>query len=303
MKKILLIPWIKIHNANALSSPYTIGFPAMTAWLGAVHALQRKLNAKHEDFEDLKFDSVAVISHEFNLHTYKGSGDFNHSIISTSNPLKRDGKRPSTIEEARCHLTVSLLIEYSGIDQDEAEDMLEALPPLLFCIKMASGDILDFDLKRLDLIKIVDQADTKKLMAKLMPGFCLIDRSDLAQQAMETGLDGLDAILEYLKINSHCEKVTSNEADKIIWTQSRRERGWIVPIAIGFQGLTDLEASLNQRDETTRHRFAESVVSLGEFIMPSRIDDIDHMLWHYASLENELYLCKQNQNFNHPQEQ
>ncbi len=306
MKKILLIPRLKIHNANALSSPYTIGFPAMTAWLGAVHALQRKLNVKHEDFEDLKFNSVAVVSHEFNLHTYKGSGDFNHSIISTSNPLKRDGKRPSTIEEARCHLTVSLLIEYSGIDQDEAENMLEVLPSLLFCMKMASGDVLDFDLKQLDLITIVDQADTKKLMAKLMPGFCLIDRSDLTQQAMENGLDGLDAVLEYLKINSHCEKVTdkkANAVDKITWTQSRRERGWLIPIAIGFQGLTDLEASLNQRDETTPHRFAESVVSLGEFIMPSRIDDIDNMLWHYASLENDLYLCKQNQNFNNPQEQ
>ena len=306
MKKILLIPRLKIHNANALSSPYTIGFPAMTAWLGAVHALQRKLNVKHEDFEDLKFNSVAVVSHEFNLHTYKGSGDFNHSIISTSNPLKRDGKRPSTIEEARCHLTVSLLIEYSGIDQDEAEDMLEALPSLLFCMKIASGDVLDFDLKRLDLITIVDQAETKELMAKLMPGFCLIDRSDLTRQAMENGLDGLDAVLEYLKINSHCEKVASKkagESDKITWTQSRRERGWLVPIAIGFQGLTGLEASLNQRDETTPHRFAESVVSLGEFIMPSRIDDIDNMLWHYASLENDLYLCKQNQNFNNPQEQ
>ena len=35
MKKVLLIPHVKILNANALSSPYTIGFPAMTAWLGA----------------------------------------------------------------------------------------------------------------------------------------------------------------------------------------------------------------------------------------------------------------------------
>lgn len=43
MKSVLLIPYIKIQNANALSSPYTIGFPAMTAWLGAVHALQRQL--------------------------------------------------------------------------------------------------------------------------------------------------------------------------------------------------------------------------------------------------------------------
>jgi len=40
MKDILLIPNLKIHKANALSSPYTIGFPAMTAWLGFMHALE-----------------------------------------------------------------------------------------------------------------------------------------------------------------------------------------------------------------------------------------------------------------------
>ncbi|MCB1977589.1 MAG: hypothetical protein KDE66_11370 [Nitrosomonas sp.] len=34
MRRFLLIPHLKIHNANAMSSPYTIGFPAMTAWLG-----------------------------------------------------------------------------------------------------------------------------------------------------------------------------------------------------------------------------------------------------------------------------
>ncbi|WP_415735253.1 type I-F CRISPR-associated protein Csy2, partial [Legionella pneumophila] len=41
---LILLPSIRVQNANALSSPFTIGFPAMTGWLGGVHALQRKLN-------------------------------------------------------------------------------------------------------------------------------------------------------------------------------------------------------------------------------------------------------------------
>ena len=35
MRPFLLIPHIRIHNANAMSSPYSIGFPAMTACLAA----------------------------------------------------------------------------------------------------------------------------------------------------------------------------------------------------------------------------------------------------------------------------
>ncbi len=71
MRHFLLIPHLKLHNANAMSSPYTIGFPAMTAWLGAVHALQRKLQTKDCD---VALTKVAVSCHEFNLQTYKGQG-------------------------------------------------------------------------------------------------------------------------------------------------------------------------------------------------------------------------------------
>ena len=120
MKRILFIPHIKVQNANGLSSPYTIGFPAMTAWLGAVHALQRMLN--QNTFNDLQFKSTAVIVHAIDLQTYKGRGDFVHSIIGTSNPLDKNGKRPAFIEEARCHLDVSLVIEYQGAGKDEEDE-------------------------------------------------------------------------------------------------------------------------------------------------------------------------------------
>lgn len=190
---------------------------------------------------------------------------------------------------------MSLLIEYSGIDQDEAEDMLEILPSLLHRMKMASGDILDF--KNPDLIKVKTERETKQLMAKLMPGFCLIERRDLVRQSMEQGLDGMDAVLESLKINSHCEVTQGkdDQKDTVEWKQSRQQTGWVVPIAVGFQGVTDLAIAQHQRDTETPHRFAESVVTLGEFIMPSRIEQLDNMLWHYAELKNDLYCCQQNQ--------
>ncbi|WP_215811756.1 type I-F CRISPR-associated protein Csy2, partial [Vibrio parahaemolyticus] len=105
--RLLILPHIRIHNANALSSPFTIGFPAMTAWLGFTHALERKLN--QAGLDELMFDSVAVVSHQFDLQTHKGEGDFVHSIIGTGNPLDKDGSRSAFIEEARCHLEVSLV--------------------------------------------------------------------------------------------------------------------------------------------------------------------------------------------------
>ena len=70
IRRVLLLPHIKVQNANALSSPFTVGFPAMTAWLGAVHALQRKVNAS--GFQNVNLDKAAVVSHDMNLQTKIG---------------------------------------------------------------------------------------------------------------------------------------------------------------------------------------------------------------------------------------
>ena len=140
IRRFLLIPHIKIHNANAMSSPYTIGFPAMTGWLGAVHALQRHL--QQQGLAETKFTSIAVSCHQFDLQTYKGQGDFVNSIIGTANPLDKTGNRPAFIEEARCHLEVSLLIEYQGVDSDDLENLIASINKQLLCMKFASGDVL-----------------------------------------------------------------------------------------------------------------------------------------------------------------
>lgn len=289
MKNILLIPHIEIQNANALSSPYTIGFPAMTAWLGAVHALERQLQGT--EFADVKFTSMAVVCHQIALQTHKGDGDFVYSIIGTGNPLDKSGKRPSFIEEARCHLTVSLVIECKEVDDiDDEDEFTELVDTLLLKMKLASGDILRANPSV--FLEIADAADTRKLLRRLMPGHCLIERRDLMIQDMKAGHDGADSLLNYLKVTHQC---SVDENDKVKWTSSRKEKGWIVPIATGFHGITELGEALNQRDPSTPHRFAESLVTLGEFVMPHRINSLDNMLWHYdTDLENNLYLCRQN---------
>lgn len=115
MKAYLLISRLRIHNANAMSSTLTIGVPAMTAWLGAVHALERKLGERREPaLEGIRLVKTAVSYHKTNLQIYKGLGDYVNSLVGTANPLNEKGERPSFIEDARIHLSISLLIEVEG---------------------------------------------------------------------------------------------------------------------------------------------------------------------------------------------
>lgn len=282
MKDILLIPNIKIHNANALSSPYTIGFPAMTAWLGFMHALERKL--QNTEFSDIKFNGLIISCLDSNLHTYKGSGDYINSVVATSNPLDKKGKRPSFIEEARIDLEVSIAIEceMEAIDYEKFTNLIDNLLPTM---KIASGDLISVKPTRhLE----VEEHEPQNLTRHLMPGFCLVSRQDLMQKSMESGKNTVGAMLDYLKTTRYIEQ------GKYIKT-NRKEQGWIVPISIGYQGISELKTIKNQRDVATPHRFAESVVTLGEFKMPYRFDSLDEMIWRYqADTENNLYLCQNN---------
>lgn len=288
IRKLLLIPHIKVHNANALSSPFTIGFPAMTAWLGATHALERKLKA--DGFSSLIFKGVAVVSHTADLQTYKGAGDYVYSIVGTANPLDKDGGRSAFIEEARIHLDVSILIEYEGVAKNEEDRFIERVEHHLKSgMKMAGGDIFGF--RKPEVSKIQDEdSNFAKIRRKLMPGYVVIERRELMKEAMENGHDAIDALLEYLSVHHHCQ-ITD---DEVIWSSKRKTTGWIVPLAIGFQGISELGEAMNQRDPNTPHRFAESVVTLGEFKMPYKITSLDEMLWHYhVDQINDLYLCQQ----------
>lgn len=288
--RLLILPHIKIHNANALSSPFTIGFPAMTAWLGFTHALERKLN--EAGLNDLVLQSAAVVSHQCDVQTHKGDGDFVYSIIGTGNPLDKDGSRSAFIEEARCHLDVSLIIEYKGNDdQTEQQGFIEHLQQTIANMKVAGGDVLSLQQPFIKLVNENNEQETTRLMCQLMPGYVLIERRDLMVEAMQQGSDALDALLSYLTVNHSCEQL---ENETVVWQSQRKAAGWIVPIATGFQGISPLGQAKNQRDSSVPHRFAESVVTLGEFVMAHKIKHLDDMLWQYApDLENDLYLCQQ----------
>ncbi|HFG1796083.1 type I-F CRISPR-associated protein Csy2 [Vibrio cholerae] len=285
---VLILPHLKIHNANALSSPFTIGFPAMTAWLGFVHALERKLN--QAGLSELMLHSAAVVSHRCDVQTHKGEGDFVHSIIGTANPLDKDGSRSAFIEEARCHLDVSLVIEWSGNEEQvQQPEFTLQLQAVIATMKVAGGDVLSFG--KPSVKSVITQEDTAQALRQLMPGYVLIERRDLMIDAMQQGDDAIDALLGYLTVDHHCEQL---EDQSVAWHSQRKTSGWIVPIATGFQGISPLGEAKNQRDPSVPHRFAESVVTLGEFVMAHKIKHLDDILWQYhPDLENDLYLCQQ----------
>jgi len=280
--KALILPHIIMQNANAFPSPFSIGFPAVTAFLGAVHALERHLK---EEFDDMRFLSVGIVSHKADLQVYKGPGDYVYSVINTANPLDKKGERPSFIEEPRIHLDVSLVVEMDGVRKPQEKAFLETVKRLMLSkMRLAGGDILQVG------TPVIDRDITRRnLLRHIGPGYALIERRELMQEAMAQGMDAIEVLIDALSVHHTCRE----EAEEIVWESRRKHEGWLVPVAVGFHGISPLGKALNQRDPDTPHRFAESVVTLGEFKMPHRLGRIDEMMWEYRYIDaKNLYLCE-----------
>ncbi len=273
----LLIPHLQILNANAASTPYTIGFPAMTAWLGLVHALERSVRGR-EEFAGVRLPRMAVSCHSCDLQVFMDKNNRKASIIGTRNPLKMKGSEAVTapfIEEARCHLDVSLLVEVEGLEEKGLKAFEEAVSMEVPCLKAAGGDIISSSIRRnrcrVYIAPEDDDITRQKLKGRLMPGHMLIDRQDLLAQ--RGGQDSLDCLLDVLQ-------------------GARPSDGWVVPIAVGFRDLSGELAVKNQRSFDYEHHFAEPLVSLGEFIIPYRLGSLSEMMWEYRYDKAEgLYIC------------
>lgn len=289
MTQYLLLKRLEVQNANALSSPFTYGFPAVTAFMGFAHALQRKLN-QQQDFKKLQITGVGIACHTMQMQAYQGQ--YRSALTITANPLDKDGNRPSFVEEGRCHVVLSLVLELEKLGNALTDELYEAVIQWLQgSIKLAGGDILPLSQPEQQVSLV--EGDAKGLKA-LMPSYVLIERRDLMVAAMQTGQDALDALHDALKLN-----YTSTALDdgKGQWSVQRnlQNQGWLVPIATGFHALTPAALAENQRDSHTPHRFAESVVTLGEFKMPlpARFPNgFKDLLWRYQQ-QGDLYLCTQ----------
>lgn len=275
MSQYLAIHRMKVHAANALSSPLTYGFPAITSFLGFGHALQRKLQCKHPNF---RVSGVGVVCHSFAMLDHQAG--YKRTLQLTGNPLDKDGKRPSFVEEGRCHMTVSLVLEVSGVTGPDWQTGLGDL--ILAKMKLAGGDITAApSVKKLP--------EGRAALRSLMPGYVLQDRHDVLSAAAAEQADPLDALHSLLQIEHYSEP---QEDGSVRWRSRRMQPGWLVPVAVGFRGISPLGSALNTRDSTTPHRFAESVVSLGEFVLPTRLEDVSETIWRYRT-DGDYYFCRQ----------
>lgn len=305
----LVLKNIQVSNANAISG-FTWGFPAVSHFLGYVHALSRKTQQSEYGFT---LGACAIVCHQHQVHAYRDNPYEPFAFALTRNPLTKEGNTAPIVEEGRMHLTVSLVIECEGIDRVTEQSelaQLEFIKGLAERHKLAGGRI-----SAIGKCYFSKEKDTS-ILRRLLPGFVLIDRSDYLAQSPILDKDGEDknkpqqsaalqnwldfSALKYRATNEPLSiKEEKNEQDKenlnVNWAQIRSPfEGFLVPLQIGYKKIAPTYNPgevAHARDNETPVSFVEAIYSVGEWIgSPSRLDSIEQALWqhHYAS---PYYVC------------
>lgn len=321
---LLVLPRLRVQNANTISSPLTWGFPAITAFTGLMTALERRLGPQ----AGLALHGVGVICHGFEPQVTNGKYEREFSlkkpcIVKQKEVEKylKDGTPPSIVEEGQAHLDITLVfdveLDLSQSGEAERTQLAAHIAELVAGMRVAGGSVMPplpgtfRNPPRPLLASLPDNVDERakqfsRLGRRWLPGFALVSRDDLLQtrrlelQATQPGATLLDAWLDLSRIN-HCatrshttDEKTGEPLETIEWVTDARA-GWIVPIPVGFAPLTALHPPgtvAGARDANVPFQFVESVYSMGQWISPHRLTDVEQLLWRPShDPATGLYCC------------
>lgn len=303
---LVLLPHLKVQNANAISGPLTWGFPSPTAFAGFAHALERKFAAELDE----GFAGVGIICHHFEPQVSTPSRSHIPRVFSlTRNPVGKDGGTMAFVEEGRAHMEVSLVIAIRDYkDEGDGKELARRLLHAAQGMRLAGGSLLHQEGNRYQAqwwpLAGDVEGDAKvfrRLRRRLLPGFALVQRDDLlADHLAEMRLaqpdsHALDALLDLSRLNIEPVASQADEAGQPVKWEIRKKPGWLVPLPIGYAGISPLYAPgevENARDASTPFRFVESLYSLGEWVSPHRLNDLSQLLWtQETDAANGIYRC------------
>lgn len=331
-KIYILLERVEIQGANAVSSPLTYGFPAISGFVGAVHALNRRLPENIL----LDFEGVAVASHYCAPHIFRSDMFSDAVFVQTRNPILKSGDTRPIVEEGKVNLTVSLMVEAAADAEalHHADGWCETLKELVYTQRFAGGSVA-----HIRNVRIFSADRCRDMILRICPSYVLQEapieleavvaelRSGVKHQItnysvfptnppVPTGLpaqpnvSALDALLTMSKIYHIPPEKTDENTDKAKKTpkwsiySAKSGHGWLVPIPVGYQAISEQYAAgamLHSRRQDYPSQYVESIYTLGKWVFATCLlqdaeaDEIlENSVWRYLPPQNGIYRISTN---------
>lgn len=252
----LVIPRIRVQNANAQPAWWMIAPPPMTAYAGFSHALALALGwsqcagfgVVHHDIQflgEFEGEKGLFLPHQFRAASFIDKGDY-----SSKNQYALSNQ-----PTARCHLNVSLVIK---LDEEDAVDLESDFPRFMRGARLAGGTVVDYG-------KTSRQDSMEAVIKYLKTGYAIHERQDL--MLMQEGeRDMLDVVLRLTDPQRRFE--ASNKAKS---AEPKNPDGaeddshsWLMPSTLGYRAITEFQSRKNVRGDLP-HAFAEPLVGMVQY--------------------------------------
>ncbi|ENU94392.1 CRISPR type I-f/ypest-associated protein csy2 [Acinetobacter vivianii] len=290
MSRYVVIPRMRVQNANMQSNGLLLGGVPLFAANMFAHHLARQLGTQDEGIIYIHHDQQRLGGQAYGRFTpaqRRGAVFIGKKDYSSKNKYAL-----SLQPTASCHLEFSLVIKFSS-----SRISPEKLTNILKRSRFAGGQIIEF-------LEISTHAENEleTALKKIKTGFAILDRQDLLiEYQQRKQMNRVQAFTQLLALKADALRTFFND----------QNLSWISATNLGYallEPLTDQRAGIRQAQdqETTAHAYAEPLTgivqyfSLGEILRKSSEaeDDMWHdlqkLLWTYHWPQDDIFLLKQN---------
>ncbi|MDX8252056.1 type I-F CRISPR-associated protein Csy2 [Acinetobacter pittii] len=290
MSRYVVIPRMRVQNANMQSNGLLLGGVPLFAANMFAHHLARQLGTQDEGIIYIHHDQQRLGGQAYGRFTpaqRRGAVFIGKKDYSSKNKYAL-----SLQPTASCHLEFSLVIKFSS-----SRISPEKLTNILKRSRFAGGQIIEF-------LEITTHAENELEVAlkKIKTGFAILDRQDLLiEYQQRKQINRVQAFTQLLALKADALRTFFND----------QNLSWISATNLGYALLeppTDQRVGIRQAQdqETTAHAYAEPLTgivqyfSLGEILRKNTEaeDDTWHnlqkLLWTYHWPQDDIFLLKQN---------
>ncbi|MDC4352959.1 type I-F CRISPR-associated protein Csy2 [Acinetobacter baumannii] len=290
MSRYVVIPRMRVQNANMQTNGFLLGGVPLFAANMFAHHLARQLGTQEQGIIYIHHDQQRLGGQAYGRFTpaqRRGAVFIGKKDYSSKNKYAL-----SLQPTASCHLEFSLVIKFSS-----SRISPEKLTNILKRSRFAGGQIIEF-------LEITTHAENEleTALKKIKTGFAILDRQDLLiEYQQRKQINRVQAFTQLLALKADALRTFFND----------QNLSWISATNLGYallEPLTDQRAGIRQAQdqETTAHAYAEPLTgivqyfSLGEILRRNTEaeDDTWHnlqkLLWTYHWPQDDIFLLKQN---------
>ena len=255
----LVIPSMRVHGANLLTSNLIAGGPPLMACALFAHAIARQAGARELGFFLIHHDRQEL--GQFVYGRFHGEQRRGAMFIDSSDYSSTNKQALSLQPTLSAHLRVSVVIKF-----DDLQDM-GAVETMLSRAKFAGGTVLRHGQ--------IETKDTLEAAFPLVPsGFVLRDRSSELEQAGESRA----AVL--------VKKLAANP-------QLDAHSSWLAATTLGYATVTDFKRKGGAR-EGNEHAFAEPLIGLVQYVSTRKTPaELKSLMWSSAWPRPDVFLLTQ----------